>query len=156
MSSERDFLASATLTRDDLGGIVFSPLTAFTMIVKMTTSCQAPSPIVPSECRSWSRSARSGEPTRIGWWPWGTRRDDLSARFLSRYERAWRGRIGAEIRAGRLFRRIFERMTGEEIDAVFRVLAADGVLEEVAAEAALELRHPRLSGLLLRKAMFRA
>jgi hypothetical protein len=28
------------------------------------------------------------------------------------------------------------------------------VLEEVAAEARLELRHPRLSGLLLRKALF--
>ncbi len=93
----------------------------------------------------------------------GLRRDDLSARFLSRYERAWRGRIGAEIRAGRLFRRIFERMTGEEIDAVFRVLASDGVLEDVAAEARFDwhrgiilaiLRHPRLSGLLLRKALF--
>ncbi len=92
----------------------------------------------------------------------GLRLDDLSARFLSRYERAWRRRIGAEIRAGRLFRRIFERMTGEEIDAVFRVLAADGVLEEVAAEARFDwhrgvilamLRHPRLSGLLLRKAV---
>jgi hypothetical protein len=69
----------------------------------------------------------------------GLRRDDLSARFLSRYERAWRGRIGAEIRAGRLFRRIFERMTGEEIDAVFRVLASDGILEEVAAEVQLEV-----------------
>ena len=94
----------------------------------------------------------------------GLRRDDLSARFLSRYERAWRGRIGAEIRAGRLFRRIFERMTGEEIDAVFRVLAADGVLEEVAAEARFDwhrgiilamLRHPQLSGLLLKRAVFR-
>ena len=83
----------------------------------------------------------------------GLRREDLSARFLSRYDRAWRNRIGAEIRAGRLFRRIFERMTGEEMDAVFRVLAADGVLEEVAAEARFELRHPRLSGLLLRKAL---
>ena len=80
-----------------------------------------------------------------------------------RYERAWRRRIGAEIRAGRLFRRIFERMTGAEIDVVFRVLAADGVLEEVAAEARFDwhrgvilamLRHPRLSGLLLRKALF--
>jgi flavin-dependent dehydrogenase len=95
----------------------------------------------------------------------GLRRDNLSARFLSRYERAWRGRIGAEIRAGRLFRRIFERMTGEEMDAVFRVLASDGVLEEVAAEARFDwhrgiilamLRHPRLSGLLLRKALFSA
>jgi flavin-dependent dehydrogenase len=95
----------------------------------------------------------------------GLRRDDLSARFLSRYERAWRGRIGTEIRAGRLFRRIFERMTGEEIDAVFRVLASDGVLEAVAAEARFDwhrgiilamLRHPRLSGLLLRKALFSA
>ncbi len=93
----------------------------------------------------------------------GLRRDELSARFLSRYERAWRRRIGAEIRAGRLFRRIFERMTGEEMDAVFRVLAADGVLEEVAAEARFDwhrgiilamVRHPRLSGLLLRKALF--
>ena len=36
------------------------------------------------------------------------------------------------------------------MDAVFRVLASDGVLEEVAAEARFELRHPRLSGLLLR------
>jgi flavin-dependent dehydrogenase len=95
----------------------------------------------------------------------GLRRDDLSARFLSRYERAWRARIGGEILAGRLFRRIFERMTGEEMDAVFRVLADDGVLEEVAAQARFDwhrgiimamLRHPRLSGLLLRKAVFSA
>jgi len=94
----------------------------------------------------------------------GLRRDDLGAGFLSRYEQAWRGRIGAEIRAGRLFRRVFERMNGEEIDMVFRVLASDGVLEEVADEVRFDwhrgiimamLRHPRLSGLLLRKALFR-
>ena len=51
------------------------------------------------------------------------------------------------------------------MDAVFRVLAADGVLEEVAAEARFDwhrwvilamLRHPRLSGLLLRRSVFRA
>ena len=56
-------------------------------------------------------------------------------------------------------------MTGEEMDAVFRVLAADGILEEVAAEARFDwhrgvilamLRHPRLSGLLLRRSLFRA
>ncbi len=55
-------------------------------------------------------------------------------------------------------------MTGEEIDAVFRVLASDGVLEEVAAEARFAwhrgvilaiLRHPRLSGLLLKRVVFR-
>ena len=88
---------------------------------------------------------------------------DLSLRGLSRYERAWRGRLESEIRAGRLFRRIFDRMTGEEMDAVFRVLADEGILEEVAAEARFDwhrgvilamLRHPRLSGLLLRKALF--
>ena len=75
-----------------------------------------------------------------------------------------RGRIGAEIRAGRFFRGIFERVTAEEIDAVFRVLADDGVLQEVAAAAQFDwhggiilaiLRHPRLSGLLLRKAVSR-
>jgi hypothetical protein len=85
--------------------------------------------------------------------PHGGRALDLPLRFLSRYERAWRGRIGAEIPAGRLFRRIFERMTAGEIDAVFRVLAADGLLDEVAAAARFDwhrgvilamLRHPRL------------
>lgn len=94
----------------------------------------------------------------------GVRRDDLGAGFLSRYERAWRGRVGPEIRAGRLFRRIFERLTGGEIDRVFRVLSAGGVLEEVAEEARFDwhrgiimamLRHPRLSGLLLRRAFWR-
>ena len=43
-------------------------------------------------------------------------------------------------------------MTGDEINAVFRVVTSDGLLEEAAAEARFELRHPRLSGLLLRKA----
>ena len=61
---------------------------------------------------------------------------------------------GTYYRAGHIFRRILERMTGEEIDAVFRDLASDGVLEEVAAEARFEPRHPRLSGLLLKKAVF--
>ena len=94
----------------------------------------------------------------------GLRRDDLGASFLRRYEKAWRGRIGAEIRAGRLFRRIFERMTAKDIDVIFRVLASDGVLEEVADEVRFDwhrglimamLRHPRLSGLLVRKLLFR-
>ena len=48
-------------------------------------------------------------------------------------------------------------------EAAAGVLASDGVLEEVAAQARFDwhrgvilamLRHPRLSGLLLRKALF--
>ena len=55
-------------------------------------------------------------------------------------------------------------MTAKDIDVIFRVLASDGVLEEVADEVRFDwhrglimamLRHPRLSGLLVRKLLFR-
>ncbi len=84
---------------------------------------------------------------------------DVSGRFLSRYERTWRQRIGLELRVGRLFRHLFERLEDREIDEVFRTIASDGILPALskvvrfdwhAATIRCMLRHPALAGIFLR------
>ena len=84
---------------------------------------------------------------------------DLSARFLGRYERAWRQQIGLELRAGRLFRFLFERLEDSEIDEVFRIIASDGILPTLSQKVRFDwhaetircvLRHPAIAGVFLR------
>jgi digeranylgeranylglycerophospholipid reductase len=55
--------------------------------------------------------------------------DDLSARRLARYERAWRKKLGRELRTGYWFRKIFERLSNRQIDRLFRVVSAGGIDE---------------------------
>jgi digeranylgeranylglycerophospholipid reductase len=55
-------------------------------------------------------------------------RSDYSATFLARYERKWWQTLGAEIRAGALFRRISERLSDADMDRIFRIVRSDGIL----------------------------
>ena len=55
-------------------------------------------------------------------------RADYSATFLARYERRWWQTLGAEIRAGALFRRISERLSDADMDRIFRIVRSDGIL----------------------------
>jgi geranylgeranyl reductase family protein len=53
--------------------------------------------------------------------------DDLSAQSLEHYERAWRKRLGGEIRTGYWARKIFEKMSDRQIDRLFSVIKKSGI-----------------------------
>lgn len=54
---------------------------------------------------------------------------DLSEKRLARYEKAWRRKLGGELRTGYWARKIFERMSNRQIDRLFEVLKASGIDE---------------------------
>jgi geranylgeranyl reductase family protein len=55
--------------------------------------------------------------------------NDLSARRLSSYERAWRKKLGGEIRTGYWARKLFERLNERQIDRLFKIIKASGIDE---------------------------
>ena len=55
-------------------------------------------------------------------------RDTLGARDLAAYERRWRARLGAEIRAGLAFRRLVARLDDRALRAVMDLARTDGLL----------------------------
>jgi digeranylgeranylglycerophospholipid reductase len=55
--------------------------------------------------------------------------DDLSAKRLSRYEKAWRRKLGRELRTGYWARRLFEGMSYRQCDRLFEILKAGGIDE---------------------------
>jgi digeranylgeranylglycerophospholipid reductase len=73
---------------------------------------------------------------------------DFSQKLFAQYERAWRKRLGRELRIGYLARRFYERLSDRQINEMFRIIQANGIDETL-------LRSPRLSfdwhgGLILR------
>jgi geranylgeranyl reductase family protein len=87
------------------------------------------------------------------------RADRLGRATLGAYERAWRKRLGGEIRAGLAFRRIASRLSDRSIDALVDLARVDGVvplLEQTASfnwhrQAAVALlRHPAIRRIVLR------
>jgi digeranylgeranylglycerophospholipid reductase len=62
-------------------------------------------------------------------------RGDFSAALLSRYESEWMKAIGAEQRAGLLFRRVGSMLSDRHIDAVFRTLRVTGLSTRLARAA---------------------
>jgi geranylgeranyl reductase family protein len=55
--------------------------------------------------------------------------DDLSSGRLARYERAWRRKLGRELRAGYWARKLFERLSDRQIDRIFEIIKAGGIDE---------------------------
>jgi digeranylgeranylglycerophospholipid reductase len=55
--------------------------------------------------------------------------DDLIEKRLARYERAWRRKLGGEIRTGYWARRLFERLNERQIDRLFKIIKAGGIDE---------------------------
>jgi flavin-dependent dehydrogenase len=83
---------------------------------------------------------------------------DFSARTTSRYEKQWREKLGREIQIGAFFRRLAERLTDGEVDALFRVVLSDGVLSAINRKARFDwhgevihfaLCHPALGRIFL-------
>jgi digeranylgeranylglycerophospholipid reductase len=57
--------------------------------------------------------------------------DDFSAGSLARYERAWRRKLGGELRTGYWARRLFERLSPRQLDRLFDAVRAGGIDEAV-------------------------
>ncbi len=88
---------------------------------------------------------------------------DFSASILGKYEKEWRKEIGGEVRRGAFFRRLYERLSDNDIDDLFRVVQSDGILANVSKKARFDrhrdvinfiLRHPEMGKIFLR-GMFR-
>jgi len=58
-------------------------------------------------------------------------RNDFSARFLSRYQREWKKRLGKEIRVGYWARRYYETLNDKQIEDVVNHLRSSGFLQSV-------------------------
>jgi len=54
---------------------------------------------------------------------------DLSAGRLARYQREWRKKLGRELRIGYWARKIFERLSDQQIDRIFELIKAGGIDE---------------------------
>ena len=62
----------------------------------------------------------------------------FSEKFFSSYQKAWRERIGWELRIGYLARRLYGRLTNPQIDSLFHLIASKGIHESL-------LQSPELS-----------
>jgi geranylgeranyl reductase family protein len=88
------------------------------------------------------------------------RQDALAAQHLASYERAWRRRLGAELRAQLRLRTLSRRLDDRDIEAFFELARTDGVMPIVRRTAQFNehrhlivelLRHPPARRVLLRK-----
>ena len=58
-------------------------------------------------------------------------RDDLSAKSLAKYEREWRRKLGRELKIGYWARKLFERLSDNQIDRIFNIIKANGIDEDL-------------------------
>jgi digeranylgeranylglycerophospholipid reductase len=88
-------------------------------------------------------------------------RDDLGAERLSHYEMSWRQRLDPELRSQMLLRRIAQRLSDADIDGLFELASADGIVPLIRQTAAFNhhrefivalLKHPPARRLLFRAA----
>ncbi len=54
-------------------------------------------------------------------------RNDLSAKSLSRYDREWKGKLGQELMVGYGARKLFERLSDQQIDRLFDIIERDHI-----------------------------
>jgi digeranylgeranylglycerophospholipid reductase len=54
---------------------------------------------------------------------------DLSAKRLVRYEQGWRKKLGWELRTGYWARRLFERLSNQQLDRLFEIVKRGGIDE---------------------------
>ncbi|MDO8715368.1 MAG: NAD(P)/FAD-dependent oxidoreductase [Dehalococcoidales bacterium] len=55
--------------------------------------------------------------------------DNLSAENLSRYQREWRKRLGAELKIGCWARKLYERLSDHQLDQIFDIIESHGIAE---------------------------
>lgn len=88
------------------------------------------------------------------------RTDRLHARALKGYETAWRARLGAELTAQLRLRRLAQRLSDADIEALFELAHTDGIMPIVRKTARFNqhrdlivslLRHPPARRVLMRR-----
>jgi digeranylgeranylglycerophospholipid reductase len=93
------------------------------------------------------------------------RRNRLDAAALSRYQKLWQRRLGAELKAQYSLRELAERMDDDEIDALFDLAQTNGVMPIVRRRARFNrhrdlitslLKHPPARRLLFKELVSRA
>jgi len=52
---------------------------------------------------------------------------DLTAGRLARYQRSWKPQLGRDLRTGYWARRLFERLSHEQIDLIFKIMKSGGI-----------------------------
>lgn len=52
---------------------------------------------------------------------------DLSAERLSSYQKAWGRKLGGELRKGYWARRLYERLSNEQVDLIFKMMKSTGI-----------------------------
>lgn len=57
--------------------------------------------------------------------------NNFSENFLSQYERKWRQRIESELKAGKMIRSIFSRLTDRQIDFIINLAKKDGIISVI-------------------------
>ena len=72
----------------------------------------------------------------------------LDARSLRVYQSRWRRRLAGEFQAQWVLRRIAERMTDKQIDALFELALTDGVIPIVQRTASFNHHRPLINALL--------
>ncbi|HEY7185087.1 MAG TPA: NAD(P)/FAD-dependent oxidoreductase [Vicinamibacterales bacterium] len=75
--------------------------------------------------------------------------NDVSAKRLSEYERAWRARLETELDTQLSFRMVAQRMPDEDIEGLFELARTDGVMPIVRKTASFN-RHRKLIVALLK------
>jgi flavin-dependent dehydrogenase len=88
------------------------------------------------------------------------RSNRLDAAELSEYETRWRGRIGSELDAQASLRRVSERLTDAEIDALFDLALTEGVMPLVRKTARFNQHRHLIKALFkhppVRRVLFRS
>lgn len=88
--------------------------------------------------------------------------DDLGCERLASYETSWRKRLGSELRWQLILRRIAQRLSDSDIDALFELARTDGIMPIVRRTAAFNhhrefivalLKHPPARRVLFRAAL---
>jgi digeranylgeranylglycerophospholipid reductase len=75
-------------------------------------------------------------------------RNDLSASCLQAYERSWRALLEPELEKGRLFRRLFERLSDAHIDRLFSLALRNGILDLVHKKAMFDWHGDLIASLM--------
>jgi geranylgeranyl reductase family protein len=75
-------------------------------------------------------------------------RDRLDARALRTYQSRWRRRLAGEFQAQWVLRRLAEKMTDRQIDALFELALTDGVMPLVQRTASFNHHRPLIHALL--------
>ncbi|MBI4573929.1 MAG: NAD(P)/FAD-dependent oxidoreductase [candidate division NC10 bacterium] len=90
------------------------------------------------------------------------RRGKLTRDALAAYEKRWRARLGFDLKVGTLFRRLFARMADRDVDDLFRIIHADGLLARITERVSFDwhkelilslLKHPKLARILMRRCL---